>query len=393
VLAIARPQEVSLSCRILACSTMTLGALTFGSRLVPAQAAWSISPAPIVSLGGDAGGTREMFAEVYGAARLPSGNILVADNGDFGLRVFSPSGKLVAQYGRKGQGPGELTALNKMFRCGDTIVTVERMSQKVSVFGVDGRFARSFRFGSPGTSMPPYHSTCNANGVFLHFGWYADADLKPGLFRSMVPFWLSGLDAAVRAVIGNFPGSDMQGRIIPGRMRGTSLPLIGRQSVTAIGADRLYIGSADRYEIGVYDFTGKPVGTIRKAAGSPVATSPADVAYARSRRLALVEEQQRPSYENELAGFEIAKTLPAYAAIVLDSDGLVWVQDYPRPGAQATRWSVFTSQGVQRAELMLPANLEVYEIGRDYVLGRYLDPEESVPQVKLYRLQRPNAGS
>jgi hypothetical protein len=36
----------------------------------------------------------------------------------------------------------------------------------------------------------------------------------------------------------------------------------------------------------------------------------------------------------------------------------------------------------------MPKHLEVYEIGRDYVLGRYLDPDESVPLVRMYRLTR-----
>ena len=37
--------------------------------------------------------------------------------------------------------------------------------------------------------------------------------------------------------------------------------------------------------------------------------------------------------------------------------------------------------------------LEVYEIGNDYVLGRYFDPEEAIPQVKLYVLRRERAAS
>jgi hypothetical protein len=36
----------------------------------------------------------------------------------------------------------------------------------------------------------------------------------------------------------------------------------------------------------------------------------------------------------------------------------------------------------------MPSALEVYEIGRDYVLGRYVDPDESVPEVRLYTLRR-----
>jgi hypothetical protein len=30
----------------------------------------------------------------------------------------------------------------------------------------------------------------------------------------------------------------------------------------------------------------------------------------------------------------------------------------------------------------------VYEVGSDYVLGRYLDLEEAVPEVRMYRVRR-----
>lgn len=41
-----------------------------------------------------------------------------------------------------------------------------------------------------------------------------------------------------------------------------------------------------------------------------------------------------------------------------------------------------------RATVPLPTALEVYEVGRDYVLGRYVDADESVPEVRLYAVTR-----
>ena len=46
------------------------------------------------------------------------------------------------------------------------------------------------------------------------------------------------------------------------------------------------------------------------------------------------------------------------------------------------------NDGRVRATIALPAALEVYEIGRDYVLGRYIDADAAVPEVRLYRLMR-----
>jgi hypothetical protein len=173
-------------------------------------------------------------------------------------------------------------------------------------------------------------------------------------------------------------------------MRGAMTPLIGRRTLIAVAADRLYVGHADNYEIASYDFMGKRIGLIRRAAAL-VRTSAKDVEYAMALALATVPTDQRAEAERELRTHVVPRTLPAYNALVADSEGLLWVQDYPRPDASSTSWSVFTAQGNEVARLSLPTHLEVYEIGRDYVLGRFLDPEESIPQVRIYRLQRPAA--
>jgi hypothetical protein len=349
------------------------------------QGTWAVASTPQITLGNDAAGSREMFAQVYGATRLANGNILVADAGDFGLRVLSPDGRLVKQYGRKGNGPGELTALNTMFRCGDSVLTVERLSQKVSVFSVDGQFARSFRFAAVEPGKVPYRSACNPSLV-VHHSYYDDKDLKPGLFRSILPFWTTGLSEQRGTIVARLPGMEMQGRIGP-RMRGVSEPLIGRRVVMGLGKNRLYIGSGDSYEIGIYDLSGKPLGAIRKSM-TLHAVRPADTAAVKARLLSLVSEKSRPAHEREISTFEVAKTIPPYFALVVDSEGMVWVRDYPRAGDKTSRWTVFTDAGRQLAELDLPPGLEVYEIGRDYILGRFLDVEEAVPEVRLYRLTR-----
>ena len=82
------------------------------------------------------------------------------------------------------------------------------------------------------------------------------------------------------------------------------------------------------------------------------------------------------------------RMVPAYAALTVDHDGNAWIQDYPRVGAATVTWRIFSRDGGPVAQLDLPAHLTVYEIGSDYVLGKYLHPDESVPQVRLYRLRR-----
>jgi hypothetical protein len=72
----------------------------------------------------------------------------------------------------------------------------------------------------------------------------------------------------------------------------------------------------------------------------------------------------------------------------VDALDQLWVEEYPRPRAATVTWTVFAPDGRLVGKAALPRHLSVFEIGRDYVLGRYLDPEEAIPQVRMYRLIR-----
>ena len=57
------------------------------------------------------------------------------------------------------------------------------------------------------------------------------------------------------------------------------------------------------------------------------------------------------------------------------------------------RGRVFGADGRTVAVVVLPAALEVYEIGLDYVLGRAVDENDGVPEVRLFALRRTPANA
>src|SRR6185436_5488633 len=70
---------------------------------------WSVDSKPAVRLVDATNDKAVLFGEgLVGATRLPNGNILVADRGEFSLKVFDTTGKLVKSLARKGSGPGEM---------------------------------------------------------------------------------------------------------------------------------------------------------------------------------------------------------------------------------------------------------------------------------------------
>jgi hypothetical protein len=66
----------------------------------------------------------------------------------------------------------------------------------------------------------------------------------------------------------------------------------------------------------------------------------------------------------------------------------VWVQSYPSSREATVTWTVFRPNGTVAARLSLPATLDVFEIGRDYLLGQRIDADTDVPEVHLYRVTR-----
>src|SRR5688572_14887238 len=102
--------------------TGILLAITNPLALAQTPAKWAVEPNASVTIGASETDTTDLLTTVVGATRLPDGRILVGDQGSFALRLFSPQGKALRAFGRKGGGPGEITYLKALLRCGDSVV-------------------------------------------------------------------------------------------------------------------------------------------------------------------------------------------------------------------------------------------------------------------------------
>jgi hypothetical protein len=361
---------------------------TASARGQKPQTPWTLEPRPAVVLGASESDTAGTLEIVVSATRLPDGSILVGDRGDFALRLFGPAGKPVQSFARKGSGPGEVRYLGSMLRCGDSVYTYDiEEGHRMSVFTVTGRYVRTFRFRSPQAAQTPYMTACNDSGDFVHLGWEDRRDMRAGVFRPIVPVWLSRADSTVGRVVDSVPGSERWGSVRDGRIRGTRPLPLGKQPVLGIGRSQVYVGSADRFQIRALGFSGR-VAAVLQRPEPPVSVSKSDVRSEIEREIANRGEAARPGVERAYAEMVLPSTLPAYTSLIVDADDFVWVRPYPRGSAPSLRWSVFDSKGISVAEIDVPTHLEVFEIGHDYVLGRYLDPLEAIPQVRLYRLGR-----
>jgi hypothetical protein len=226
----------------------------------------------------------------------------------------------------------------------------------------------------------------------VHYGWAERNEIVAGVYRTPVPFWIAPADSTVQQQFGSFPGSERLGLVsADGKSAGSGPLPLGKETKLAVASNRVYIGTGEKYEILVFDMTGKQLEPIRVARASRP-TTVADIDRYKAIQMAGLNDERRALAEQRYATVPFPKTLPAHGALVVDVLGNLWIQDYPRPTSTTVAWSVFNVQGQEIAMATLPTNLEVYEIGNDYVLGRYFDPEEAIPQVRLYTLRRGATG-
>jgi hypothetical protein len=70
--------------------------------------------------------------------------LFVADAQDCAIKVFSKEGRFLRAFGRKGQGPGELSFPSGVAAAGDRVLVADKFNSRVQVFDRDGRPAGAF---------------------------------------------------------------------------------------------------------------------------------------------------------------------------------------------------------------------------------------------------------
>jgi hypothetical protein len=189
--------------------------------------------------------------------------------------------------------------------------------------------------------------------------------------------------------LGVFPGDEqvIQTQADGGvfRVRTQQAPF-GRAGVFAVRDGTYFVSSQDRYEIHAYED-----GALQSIFGvdrHPEAVAAEDVAAFQNAMLEWLDGPNVASVRRQLEELPYPDVFPAHGVIMTDVAGHVWVQEYPKPWEASVAWSVFDDGFRWLGDVTLPAALEVYEIGEDYVLGKWRD-ELDVEHVGVYALLKP----
>lgn len=345
---------------------------------------WRVESEFALSIGTVEGDPAYELHRVVGAVRLPHGDIVVLNSGSNELRFYDATGQHLRSVGGKGDGPGEFQSPFLIFAlAGDTVVVWDARQRRVSFFDRTGVLARSFTF-------PPSTNLYRAAQLFQDRALLAMARVRSvapqesGPIRGKNLYVVFNLEGDSVAAVGSFPDREMYNRTSADRTVGAAL-LLGRTTLMATYGKTLYVGTNDAYTIDQYDRDGRLVRSIRRDVAVPVtpemfATEISVLSErmsegARAMLLPVFEEMPRP------------ETLPHYSAIETDPGGNIWVRHYASVSMPTFEWTVFDSAGRMLGDVLLPDKLVVYEIGRDYVLGRWRD-DADVEYVRLHRLTR-----
>lgn len=342
---------------------------------------------PLLDLGVVEGDPAHQFHQVYDAARLPDGRLVVLDNGSREVRFFGPDGRHLRTLGGTGEGPGEFRSIWWVGRLpGDSLIAWDHRLQRLTVFSYDGELGRTTKLDPPFLNEPSPHSVLETGDVLLTYtdspwprgsGCYEVRMLQirystAGTFRDTVGQYAYRTMCPVEGSLSNL-------QVWPDFEAMTSL---------AAGPASYVVTTGDAFEIRVHTSEGRLQRLIRWR-GDRLPVTPEAVAEYRRRELDRYE--RFPDFQREIRlgqeGRPVSELFPTTRGLVVDRLGRIWARRYELPGYEGPQdWLVFDERGEMLGTVQLPPGFRVREIGGDYVLGVLMD-ELEVEHVLLYGLE------
>lgn len=100
---------------------------------------WTLGPEPIAVIGKDPQTEEELIGELSFAVLLEDGRVVIADDTDSSLRLYSPDGSDVRRVARSGEGPGEFQNIRMLDRTvSGGFWGFDRNQSRVSIFDEAG---------------------------------------------------------------------------------------------------------------------------------------------------------------------------------------------------------------------------------------------------------------
>ena len=333
---------------------------------------------------------------VNGAAFLGDGRIAVVNRGTSQVKVFSPTGDLVSEFGRQGQGPEEFKNLWSVHvRGADTLVVGDYRPWRFSFFTPEGELLRRVELKPAVIERPDFAFPLGGGAGFVMEE--PSFQTQDEFVDRVVPLRVYGEDGENTGTVGDF-WLDRFG-YLSREIRYVGNPIFGAKASFAHLRDDLILYGTGRYEqLEIWNIAGELQGIVRwESRGREVAPTDAD-AWRRQRiedielRVEITPDMERAIEAQYGDHVPVADRYPGHGQVVVSQEGDIWVQEYRRPLDEGpARWWVFGTDWRFRCSVSLPNDLlRVLAVGANRVLGLARDSLD-VEYVLGYDVEYPPA--
>lgn len=346
-------------------------------------ATWALDSVPSLSVGEIDGHPAYLFTRVAGAFQFPDGRLAIANGGTNEIRFYGTDGQHLLTVGRSGEGPGEYQYLRGIARCrADGFIAFD-LNWQLNAYDLDGRFVDRSVLRTP-TGPPPYELACDEHGHIAVIGWGEEAsgNREVGYYSATDRLLWIDPDGAIRADLGEWLVSERLGTT------GGSRPHPAGRGVKFVLWDELvWAGTGESFEI-----SGRRLsdGRLVRVLRGPSELAPVTEGVRTSvleRRLADLPAERHASFRSDFAEWEWPATLPAFDALQVDSEGVLWARGFRADPDASEVWSLLDVEEGYLGDLTLEPRHVLLEAGADYVLVLVRD-QFDVERVERYGLRR-----
>lgn len=354
---------------------------------------WVVEDEPTLDVGVLEGDEPYLLSGVGGSVRLPDGRIVLTNGGTQELRAYDSEGRHLASAGGRGGGPGEFERIGRVFSFsgGDSLLVYDGGQVRASVFTPELEFVRSYPMGEV-VQFPVPVAALDDGSLVAYAGLiFMPGDIENGLVRRTRALWVFGPDGRAGDSLISFRGQEawFESGGSGGRTWiSVATPLFPRGAAFAATDSLVLMAETDRYEVRILERGGRVDRIVRKMT-DPVPVTPDEVEAEKEERLQQQDEEDRNEYRRRLDEMPVPETFPAMEDLMVDALDHIWVREVRRPTDPGSPvWTVFDPRGRLMGRVGTPAGLDIHQIGRDFVLGRWRD-DLDVEHVRLHRLERP----
>lgn len=352
---------------------------------------WTMSVAPVMEIGGIEADESQQLYRVSGGVRLDDGRIVIASRGSSDIRVFGPDGTLARVHGREGDGPGEYRMPELAGRgLADSLIVYDASLRRITVLTPDGGAIRSVELGTEGGGFPMALGTLGDGRLAIGGGmaFTSEEGLPSGFVRPTSRHVIVSSDGSVEADFGDIPAVEMWAEVQGSSFRARPIAF-GKFTVAEPVADRLWIGTGERWEVRAYRSDRSLERIVRfNRELAPVTRTLTDEWI--EEELEDIEDLNEARDERaRLASLPVPDVIAPYRVFLADRLDNLWIGETMLPGEESRTWTIIDSEGRAVGRLTMPARTSPLDIGTDYVLAVTTD-ELDVESLTVWRLDRPS---